>query len=65
MSEIVRYADGDLELVLESMMDLERQVEQAMVKTHKQVIIETEIKYFISEDQWEGLVIISDAKKSR
>lgn len=65
MAEIVRYADGDLELVLESMMDLERQVEQAMVKTHKQVTIETEIKYYIEEDQWEGVVIISDAKESR
>ena len=63
--EIVRYADGDLELVLENMMNLERRITEVMIKTHKEAIIETEIKYYIKEDQWEGLVIVSDAKESR
>jgi len=55
----------DFELVLESMMDLEEMVEQAMVKTKKNVLVETEIKYHLKDCQWEGLVIVSDAKKSR
>ena len=65
MSEIVRYTSKELEKVLEDMMSLERQVEEAMVKTHKTVIIETEIKFWFDTEEWEGMVIITDAKEGK
>jgi len=65
MFETVRYADGDLEEVLIRMMDFERMIEELMIKTHKQVTIETEIRYYMEDDIWEGLVILTDAKADR
>ena len=65
MAEVLRYVGEDLELVLERMMDLERQVEAASLKTHKEVIIETEIKFYFDTEEWEGVIIITDAEGDR
>lgn len=65
MAEILRYVGEDLGVVLEKMIKLENQVGEASLKTHKEVNIETEIKFYFDTDEWEGLVIITDAKEDR
>lgn len=65
MAEILRFIGVDLEVVLEKIMATELLIEKAMVKTHRQVSVETEIRYFFDEKQWEGLVIVNDAEEDR
>ena len=65
MTEVITYKDSDLWIVIGKMINLEDMVVGASVKTKKSVTVDSEIKYFIEDDQWEGVVIVDDAEKSR
>ncbi len=52
-------------VIIEKIMKLEDMISRASVKTKKEVTVESEVKYFPEDDQWEGVVIVDDAKKSR
>ena len=62
MTEIVRYNSEEIEVVLERMMELEDRVARASVLTNTIVSIETDIKFYFSDKQWEGVIIVSNAK---
>ena len=65
MTEVITYKDSDLWIVIGKIINLEDMVAGASVKTKKSVTVDSEIKYFIEDDQWEGVVIVDDAEKSR
>ena len=65
MTEVITYKDSDLWIVIGKIINLEDMVVGASVKTKKSVTVDSEIKYFLEDNQWEGVVIVDDAEKSR
>ena len=65
MLGIITYKSEDIWTIIDKMLKFEEMIDKASVKTKKSVVVDTEIKYFMKEDQWEGIVIVEDAEKSR
>ena len=64
-SEIVRYNSEELEVVLERMMELEERIEKASVLTNTIVSVETEIRYYVDDNNWEGVIIVNNDKSRK
>ena len=65
MLGIITYKSEDIWTIIDKILKFEDMIDEASIKTKKKVIVDTEIKYFMKEDQWEGTVIVEDAEKSR
>jgi hypothetical protein len=65
MTEILRYVDSDLDVVLNKMIKFENLIEYTMIKTQIVVDVETEVKYYFEDDQWEGVIVVSHAEGGR
>ncbi len=65
MLGIITYKSEDIWTIIGKILKFEDMVDKASIKTKKKVIVDTEIKYFVKEDQWEGTVIVEDEEKSR
>ena len=63
--EIVRYNSEELEVVLERMMELEERIEKASVLTNTIVSVDTEIRYYIDDNNWEGVIIVNNDKSRK
>ena len=63
--EIVRYNSEELEVVLERMMELEERIEKASVLTNTIVSVETEIRYYVDDNNWEGVIIVNNDKSRK
>ena len=64
-SEIVRYNSEELEVVLERMIELEERIEKASVLTNTIVSVETEIRYYVDDNNWEGVIIVNNDKSRK
>ena len=57
-SEIVRYNSEELEVVLE-------RIEKASVLTNTIVSVETEIRYYVDDNNCEGVIIVNNDKSRK
>ena len=62
MTDIIRYNSEDIWEVLDKMIELEERVAKASVLTNIIVDVETELKFHFEDDQWEAVIIVSNAK---